>query len=99
MNQDFVAWVGQGTIADRTQEHLGQSDRGILMVRKRFLNDLEAISRGEDPKAVIRDSEVNRCVPLPIAERKILTEGLTREQMARHPTLGRQLIEGYPFQA
>ena len=21
MNQDFVAWVGQGTIADRTQEH------------------------------------------------------------------------------
>ena len=26
MNQDFVAWVGQGAIADRTQEHLGESD-------------------------------------------------------------------------
>jgi 5,5'-dehydrodivanillate O-demethylase oxygenase subunit len=99
MNQDFVAWIGQGTIADRTQEHLGQSDRGILMVRKRFLNDLEAIARGGDPKAIIRDAEVNRCVPLPIAERKILTEGLTRDQMGRHPNLGRQLVEGYPFQA
>ena len=29
MNQDFVAWVGQGTIADRTKEHLGASDKGF----------------------------------------------------------------------
>jgi 5,5'-dehydrodivanillate O-demethylase len=98
MNQDFVAWVGQGVIADRTQEHLGSSDRGILMLRKRFLSDLEAVGRGEDPKAVIRDAGVNACVPLPIAERKILTEGLTREQLVRHPIHGRQLTDGYPFQ-
>ncbi len=98
MNQDFVAWVGQGTIADRTQEHLASSDRGILMLRKRFLGDLEAIAKGEDPKAVVRDAEVNRCVQLPIAERKILTEGLTREELVKHPIHGRQLTEGYPFQ-
>ena len=82
MNQDFVAWVGQGTIADRTQEHLGTSDRGVLMLRKRFLNDLEAVAKGEDPKAIIRDPEVNQCVPLPVAERELLTEGLTREELA-----------------
>ncbi|MFX8731677.1 hypothetical protein ABTM48_21280, partial [Acinetobacter baumannii] len=29
MNQDFAAWVGQGRIADRAQENLSQSDRGI----------------------------------------------------------------------
>ena len=98
MNQDFVAWVGQGTVADRTQEHLGTSDRGILLLRKRFLSDLEAIAKGEDPKAVIRDPDVNRCVALPIAERKILTEGLTREELVKHPIHGRQLTEGYPFQ-
>ena len=51
MNQDFVAWIGQGTIADRTKEHLGSSDRGVILLRQRFLNDLEAIARGEDPKA------------------------------------------------
>jgi 5,5'-dehydrodivanillate O-demethylase len=98
MNQDFVAWVGQGTIADRTKEHLGASDRGIIMLRKRFLSDLEAVAKGEDPKATIRDPVLNRCVPVPVAERKILTEGLTREQLLKHPLLGRQLTEGYPFQ-
>ncbi|MBV8842563.1 MAG: aromatic ring-hydroxylating dioxygenase subunit alpha [Bryobacterales bacterium] len=98
MNQDFVAWVGQGTVADRTKEHLGASDRGIIMLRKRFLSDLDVISRGEDPKATIRDPELNRCLPLPIAERKVLTEGLTREQLLNHPIYGRQLSEGYPFQ-
>jgi 5,5'-dehydrodivanillate O-demethylase len=98
MNQDFVAWVGQGTIADRAKEHLGTSDRGVLMLRKRFLSDLDAIARGEDPKAVIRDAAINQCVPLPVAERRYLTEGVSREELLRHPLLGRQLTEGYPFQ-
>src|SRR5581483_4026555 len=99
MNQDFIAWIGQGTIADRTEEHLGTSDRGIIMLRERFLGDLERIARGEDPKATIRDREVNRCVPLPVAERKILTEGATREELLAHPLLGKQLTNGFPFQA
>jgi 5,5'-dehydrodivanillate O-demethylase len=98
MNQDFVAWLGQGTIMNRTQEHLGTSDRGVLMLRKRFLSDLEAIAKGEDPKAVIRDPEVNQCIALPVAEREFLTEGLTREELAKHPIHGRQFTEGYPFQ-
>jgi 5,5'-dehydrodivanillate O-demethylase len=68
------------------------------MLRKRFLSDLEAISKGVDPKAVIRDPETNQCISLPIAERKLLTEGLTREELANHPIHGRQFTEGYPFQ-
>src|SRR5690349_9651410 len=64
MNQDFVTWVGQGQIADRSREHLGPSDQGIVMIRRRFLRDLEAIARGEDPKAVIRDPARNRAIPL-----------------------------------
>jgi 5,5'-dehydrodivanillate O-demethylase oxygenase subunit len=98
MNQDFVAWIGQGTIADRSAEHLATSDRGVLLLRKRFLADMDAVARGEDPKATIRDPELNRAVPLPVAERKLLIEGVTREELKRHPILGRQLQEGYPFQ-
>ncbi len=98
MNQDFVAWIGQGTIADRTQEHLGTSDRGIILQRNRFLSDLEAIAAGTDPKAVIRDPRVNDCVGLPIAERALLVNGLTLDEFKRHPIHGRQLTEGYPFQ-
>jgi 5,5'-dehydrodivanillate O-demethylase len=99
MNQDFIAWIGQGAIADRTGEHLGTSDRGVIMARKRFLNDLEAIERGQDPKAVIRDQEINRCVSLPVAERPALIEGLRREALVKHPLYGREISDGYPFQA
>jgi 5,5'-dehydrodivanillate O-demethylase len=96
MNQDFVAWVGQGTVADRTKEHLGLSDRGIILQRQRFLNDLEAIARGEDPKATIRDPAMNKSVPLPVAERKLLVDGLTRVASASH---SRKQYAGSIFQA
>jgi 5,5'-dehydrodivanillate O-demethylase len=99
MNQDFIAWTGQGTTADRTKEHLGTSDEGIVMLRKRFLNDLDLIAQGKDPKAIIRDSEINKCVGLPVPERQALTEGLPFAQLRKHPLLGRELIDGYPFQA
>jgi 5,5'-dehydrodivanillate O-demethylase len=65
MNQDFVAWVGQGTMADRTQEHLGESDRGIIMIRKRLLDDAKLIADGGEPKAILRDTDENHAVFLP----------------------------------
>jgi len=37
INQDIVAWVGQGRIADRTKESLGASDRGISLIRSSSL--------------------------------------------------------------
>jgi len=98
MNQDFVAWMGQGTIADRTQEHLGSSDAGIIMLRQRFLKDIDAIARGEDPKATVRDPQANRCISLPIADRKGLVEGRTLEEISKHP-LGSGQLTDYVFQA
>ena len=50
MNQDFVTWVGQGRIADRSKEYLAPSDRGIVMMRRRFLHDIEAIEGGPGPQ-------------------------------------------------
>ncbi len=88
MNQDFVAWLGQGKISDRWNEHLGSSDRGVIMVRKRFLDDLERVARGEDPKAIVRDPQANECVALPVANRRSLVEGLTRAELDAHPFAG-----------
>ena len=83
MNQDFVAWVGQGTFADRTKETLGKSDKGIAMIRKRFFDDLELVkSPGVDPKGLIRDPKTNECVELPVMGRKRFKEGLTPEELA-----------------
>jgi 5,5'-dehydrodivanillate O-demethylase oxygenase subunit len=98
MNQDFIAWVGQGKIADRTKEHLGQSDRGILMLRKRFLEELARMDAGHDPKAIIRDERLNGCVQLPIAHRSIFVDGLPLEELLAHPLFAAQL-KGYVFQA
>jgi 5,5'-dehydrodivanillate O-demethylase len=75
MNQDFIAWLGQGVIADRSKEHLGESDRGVILIRKRLLDDINAVAAGNDPMAIIRDSEVNHRVHLPIIERPAAKNG------------------------
>jgi 5,5'-dehydrodivanillate O-demethylase oxygenase subunit len=66
MNQDYIAWVGQGAIADRTLEHLGESDRGVIMLRKRMFEEMEAVAAGRDPLGTIRDPALNDRVYLPI---------------------------------
>jgi 5,5'-dehydrodivanillate O-demethylase len=81
MNQDFAAWVGQGAIADRSQEHLARSDRGVVMIRNRFFEDIETIAKGGDPKAIVRDEKINQSLPLPIVGKKQFVEGFTREQL------------------
>lgn len=81
MNQDFVAWIGQGAISDRTQEHLGVSDKGVAIMRRQFLRDIERVRRGEDPKAILRDPAANRAVPLPTIDRAAVTEGMTAEEI------------------
>jgi 5,5'-dehydrodivanillate O-demethylase oxygenase subunit len=98
MNQDFIAWVGQGTIADRTKEHLGRSDRGVVMLRKRLMKDLKAISEGLDPSGLVRDSAVNVGIELPTADRTLLKEGLPAKQLATHPMYGRHQVR-FVFQA
>ncbi|MFI5266866.1 MAG: Rieske 2Fe-2S domain-containing protein [Chloroflexota bacterium] len=75
MNQDFIAWVGQGDVADRTQEHLGESDRGVIVMRRRLLEQAKIVADGGDPRGLVRDANLNRCVDLPIVGRKRLVDG------------------------
>lgn len=55
--QDYVALRGQGTIVDRSQERLGQSDAGVALLRRIFLRELEAIREGRPAKAWARLDE------------------------------------------
>jgi len=57
--QDMLAWVAQGPISDRTREHLAASDTGIALYRRLLDEALDAVTRGEDPIAVIRDPKEN----------------------------------------
>jgi 5,5'-dehydrodivanillate O-demethylase len=56
MEQDRVAQETQGVIADRTREHLAESDRGIVMLRRKLREDIDAVASGKDPLYVTRDS-------------------------------------------
>ena len=81
MNQDFVAWVGQGIVADRTQEHLGESDRGVILMRRRLLEEAKTVSEGGEPKGLIRDPAQNDCVRLPIIDRERFVVGYSLEDV------------------
>ncbi|HEY8474848.1 MAG TPA: aromatic ring-hydroxylating dioxygenase subunit alpha [Natronosporangium sp.] len=52
--QDIMAWVTQGRIADRSREHLGTVDRGIIMLRQMMFEQMDKVRRGEDPMNVFR---------------------------------------------
>lgn len=55
LSQDVVMWETQGAIPDRTAEHLGASDTGIVMLRRLMFENIEKVQRGEDPMGVIRE--------------------------------------------
>jgi 5,5'-dehydrodivanillate O-demethylase len=97
MNQDVVAWSGQGRVADRTLEHLGTSDRGVILMRKRFIDDLARIERGEDPKAIVRDPQLNAAgIPLPVDFPDLIRDGMPLAELMESPLLDPRL--GYTNQ-
>jgi 5,5'-dehydrodivanillate O-demethylase oxygenase subunit len=98
MNQDFIAWVGQGAIADRTKETLSTSDKGIAMIRRRFFDDMERVAAGQEPKCVIRDPARNRRVRLPNADLCSVQDGYTVAEILGNPRL-KLLSTSYIFQA
>ena len=91
INQDILAWVGQGRIADRSKEYLSGSDRGIVMMRKRYFDEIEKVRRGEDPKGVVRDEAAAACIVLPLADRAQFVEGLPIEDWPKDRLMGKRM--------
>ena len=54
---DFEAQVSQGAIASHEAEHLGTSDKGIVMLRRVLRRALETVASGGDPPGVSRDPQ------------------------------------------
>jgi 5,5'-dehydrodivanillate O-demethylase oxygenase subunit len=70
-DQDRCAQESQGPIFDRTGEHLGVSDEGVILLRRLFRQSIEAVQRGEDPVGVIRDPAKNEIIRLVPGEYKL----------------------------
>lgn len=66
--QDMAAWVAQGPISDRTKELLGESDKGIRLLRQMFLEQIEVVAKGGDPMNVFRKPEEAKNIYIPHVE-------------------------------
>jgi 5,5'-dehydrodivanillate O-demethylase len=93
VNQDIIAWVGQGTIADRTKENLRSSDVGIAMMRQRFFTEMETVAAGRDPWGVIRSANAAQSIALPNMMREVNTDGITLAEFEKYPVLHQRLKE------
>jgi phthalate 4,5-dioxygenase len=50
--QDYALQEGMGAILDRSKEHVGTTDRAIILLRKVLLDSLTAMENGEELRAI-----------------------------------------------
>ncbi len=63
-SQDGMAWETQGRLYDRSDEHLGASDRGIVMFREMLKEQIGIVEKGGDPMALVWDAAQNVSIDL-----------------------------------
>ncbi|MCL6593150.1 MAG: aromatic ring-hydroxylating dioxygenase subunit alpha, partial [Alicyclobacillus sp.] len=95
--QDIMCWVTQGAIADRTDERLGTTDKGIILFRKMLMEQIQRVEQGLDPLGVIRDPAQNELISLPVERKKHhFSEGfesVTMRFQTRYCPVVRDLID------
>jgi phthalate 4,5-dioxygenase len=57
--QDACATESMGPIYDRTQEHLGYSDKTIIALRRVLMEAAKSVQAGKEPPHVVRDPKLN----------------------------------------
>jgi 5,5'-dehydrodivanillate O-demethylase len=65
LGQDILAWPLQGPIMDRSKEWLGESDKGLIMLRRMCMDQIDAVERGEDPINTFRAPHDRIDLPIP----------------------------------
>jgi len=52
--EDLVMQESQGAVLDRSAEHLGTSDRGVILLRRIWRKAMEDVASGREPKGISR---------------------------------------------
>jgi len=81
--QDSMAWETQGSRTDRTQEHLGVGDEGIIELRKLLHEQIVRVQQGLEPIGLIRDPEKNKLIDLGVINERIGLMGAQIPQAGR----------------
>jgi 5,5'-dehydrodivanillate O-demethylase len=69
-NQDYMAWITQGPIAQRDREKLGESDRGVILFRRMLREQLQAMESGQSLMNVYLGTGTTDPIPLPLEDVK-----------------------------
>jgi 5,5'-dehydrodivanillate O-demethylase len=69
--QDAMAWETQGGVTDRSQENLGASDQGVILLRKLLKEQIDIVRNGGEPMGVIRDPEKNKIIHFDVINERI----------------------------
>jgi 5,5'-dehydrodivanillate O-demethylase len=69
-NQDYMGWVTQGPIARRDLEKLGESDKGLIMLRKMLREQIGVMEDGGDPMNVFRNEPDETGIHAPMEQVK-----------------------------
>jgi 5,5'-dehydrodivanillate O-demethylase len=80
--QDAMAWETQGGVTDRTQEHLGVGDEGIIIFRKLLQEQINIVRNGGEPLGVIRDPDDNGIIEFDVINQRIGLYGSARQKVA-----------------
>jgi 5,5'-dehydrodivanillate O-demethylase len=80
--QDSMAWETQGAVTDRTKEHLGVGDEGIILLRKVLREQIELVRGGREPMGIIRDPAQNDIIEFDVINERIGLYGTERQKVA-----------------
>jgi 5,5'-dehydrodivanillate O-demethylase oxygenase subunit len=64
--QDYTAQVGQGAIPDRTIEHMGRSDVGVILLRRIWERELRALAEDRPLKQWTQREDVEATTGLAV---------------------------------
>jgi len=81
--QDNYAWTTQGPITPRWTEHLGESDKGIILYRRLLREQMKIVEDGGDPMNTFRDTARNVSIHVPTEDDDPNFQGLTGERVTR----------------
>ena len=92
---DYEAQVSQRPIAIHALEHIGATDRGVMMFRNQTRRGIRAVQAGHDPAGLCRDPDVlmpTYCNDTVMRMPPEVDPAIDRQRMRE---IGRRLADGY----
>jgi len=69
--QDSMAWETQGAVMDRTREHLGAADRGVVILRRLLKEQIALVQAGGAPLGTQSATKQNAVIELDVINERI----------------------------